>query len=130
MSFDLSPGTTRRSTSAGKEPLLLLLLSFLLAFALTRLYTRLARRHDWGAAGWATPRPSHDPRVSCWCSSGGLMAFSTYTNPAIVDLAAIAFGAGAALVLDEFALVFHLEDVCWEDEGRRSGRCHGARCGR
>ena len=51
---------------------------------------------------------------------GGLIAFSTYTNPAIVDLAAIAFGAGAALVLDEFALVFHLEDVYWEDEGRQS----------
>ncbi len=51
---------------------------------------------------------------------GGLIAFSTYTNPAIVDLAAIAFGGGAALVLDEFALVFHLEDVYWEDEGRQS----------
>ena len=51
---------------------------------------------------------------------GGLIAFSTYTSPAIVDLAAIAFGAGAALVLDEFALVFHLEDVYWEDEGRQS----------
>ena len=41
-------------------------------------------------------------------------------DPAFVDLAAIAFGAGAALVLDEFALVFHLEDVYWEDEGRQS----------
>ena len=51
---------------------------------------------------------------------GGLIAFSTYTSPAIVDLAAIAFGGGAALVLDEFALVFHLEDVYWEDEGRQS----------
>src|SRR3954454_6190562 len=51
---------------------------------------------------------------------GGLIAFSTYTSPAIIDLAAIAFGAGAALVLDEFALVFHLEDVYWEDEGRQS----------
>ena len=50
----------------------------------------------------------------------GLIGFSTYTNPAFVDLAAIAFGAGAALVLDEFALVFHLEDVYWEDEGRQS----------
>lgn len=30
------------------------------------------------------------------------------------------FGVGAALVLDEFALIFHLKDVYWEKEGRKS----------
>ena len=30
------------------------------------------------------------------------------------------FGSGAALVLDEFALVFRLQDVYWSDEGRAS----------
>ena len=30
------------------------------------------------------------------------------------------FGVGLALVLDEFALVLHLEDVYWESEGRLS----------
>ena len=30
------------------------------------------------------------------------------------------FGAGAALVLDEFAMLLHLDDVYWTDEGRLS----------
>ena len=34
--------------------------------------------------------------------------------------AAIFFGIGAALVLDEFALILHLEDVYWTEDGRTS----------
>ena len=34
--------------------------------------------------------------------------------------AAIVFGIGAALVLDEFALILHLEDVYWAEDGRTS----------
>ena len=34
--------------------------------------------------------------------------------------AAIVFGIGAALVLDEFALILHLSDVYWEEDGRTS----------
>jgi hypothetical protein len=30
------------------------------------------------------------------------------------------FGIGAALILDEFALILHLRDVYWEEEGRAS----------
>ncbi|MEU0518714.1 hypothetical protein [Streptosporangium sp. NPDC006007] len=33
---------------------------------------------------------------------------------------AAVFGIGAALVLDEFALILHLHDVYWEEEGRTS----------
>lgn len=33
---------------------------------------------------------------------------------------AIVFGAGAALVLDEFAMLLHLDDVYWTTEGRLS----------
>lgn len=33
---------------------------------------------------------------------------------------ATAFGIGAALVIDEFALWLHLEDVYWAKEGRKS----------
>ena len=34
--------------------------------------------------------------------------------------AAIFFGIGAALVLDEFALILHLQDVYWAEDGRTS----------
>ncbi|MEZ0074025.1 hypothetical protein ABH927_003379 [Planotetraspora sp. GP83] len=33
---------------------------------------------------------------------------------------AAVFGAGSALVLDEFALILHLRDVYWQEEGRTS----------
>jgi hypothetical protein len=118
--FRFVPGYEEEIYRAGKEPLLLLLLSFLLAFALTRLYTRLARRHGWGSGRLGATHIHHMVPGIVLVLIGGLIGFSTYTSPAIVDLAAIAFGAGAALVLDEFALVFHLEDVYWEDEGRQS----------
>jgi lysyl-tRNA synthetase class 2 len=35
-------------------------------------------------------------------------------------LLALLFGIGVGLVLDEFALILHLEDVYWAEEGRRS----------
>jgi hypothetical protein len=37
-----------------------------------------------------------------------------------LELVAAAFGIGAGLTLDEFALWLHLEDVYWAEEGRRS----------
>src|SRR6266850_131773 len=37
-----------------------------------------------------------------------------------VAFLAAAFGAGAALVLDEFAMLLHLDDVYWTTEGRLS----------
>jgi len=36
------------------------------------------------------------------------------------NTAGIIFGVGLALVLDEFALILHLQDVYWEEEGRLS----------
>ena len=35
-------------------------------------------------------------------------------------VAATFFGIGAALVLDEFALILHLQDVYWSEDGRTS----------
>ena len=118
--FRAIPGYEDEIYGPGKEPLLLLLLSFVLAFALTRLYTRLARRHSWGSGRVGGVHLHHMVPGIVLVLVSGVIGFSTYRNPAVVDLAAIAFGAGAALVLDEFALVFHLDDVYWQDEGRTS----------
>ena len=38
----------------------------------------------------------------------------------VASLTAVAFGVGAALTLDEFALWLNLQDVYWEDRGRIS----------
>jgi hypothetical protein len=37
-----------------------------------------------------------------------------------IEIGAVAFGIGAGLTFDEFALWVHLEDVYWSDEGRQS----------
>lgn len=118
--FRFIPGYDNEIYDAGKEPLLLLLISFLLSFALTRLYTRLARRHGWGSGRLGGIHVHHMVPGLVLVLVSGVIGFSAYSNPAFVEGAAIAFGAGAALVLDEFALVFHLEDVYWDDEGRQS----------
>jgi hypothetical protein len=48
--FRFIPGYDAHIVLTGKEPLILMLLAFLITFALTRLYTRLARVYGWGAA--------------------------------------------------------------------------------
>ena len=47
--FRWIPGYESAIYDEGKEPLLLLFIAFLVAFALTRLYTRLARTRGWGS---------------------------------------------------------------------------------
>lgn len=50
----------------------------------------------------------------------GMLEFRFQPGSPGLEILALLFGAGAALVLDEFALLFYLEDVYWSDEGRSS----------
>lgn len=119
--FRFIPGYTDHIYDAGKEPLFALLLSFLIAFALTRGYTRLARKRGWGSGNVGGVHLHHVVPGIILVLTAGLLSFTTYVNSTVVyTLAAIVFGAGAALVLDEFALIFHLKDVYWSTEGRSS----------
>jgi hypothetical protein len=119
--FGFVPGYTEHIYDTGKEPLFALLLSFLIAFALTRGYTRVARKRGWGSGNVGGVHLHHVVPGIILVLAAGLLSFTTYTNSEIVyTVAAIVFGAGAALVLDEFALIFHLKDVYWSTEGRSS----------
>jgi lysyl-tRNA synthetase class 2 len=51
---------------------------------------------------------------------GGTLGFAFTKQDPWVEIAAVAFGIGAGLTFDEFALWVHLEDVYWADEGRQS----------
>lgn len=115
------PGYETHIHEGGKEALFLLFLAFLIAFALTRLYTRLARIHGWGSASVGGVHLHHAVPGVVLALVAGLLAFtpSGVVSPA-QELLAIAFGVGAALVLDEWALIFHLDDVYWSQEGRSS----------
>jgi lysyl-tRNA synthetase class 2 len=50
----------------------------------------------------------------------GFLSFALQPDGALLTILAIAFGIGAGLTLDEFALWLYLDDVYWSEEGRRS----------
>jgi hypothetical protein len=119
--FGPVPGYETHIYDTGKEALFLLFVSFLIAFALTRLYTRLARVYGWGSASVGGVHLHHAVPGLVLALGAGLLAFTPWGNRSPAqELLAIAFGAGAALVLDEWALIFHLDDVYWSQEGRSS----------
>ena len=50
----------------------------------------------------------------------GILEFALQPGSPWIEFFALCFGSGAALTLDEFALILHLEDVYWTGEGRTS----------
>ncbi|WP_420865857.1 hypothetical protein [Mycolicibacterium holsaticum] len=116
-------------------PLTFCLIAFILTFFVTRTIVRYIRNHPEGEAGDA-PRKWWQPRN---IDTGGLHIHHVVIGVILVmvsgvtmvtlavdggvpefTVAAIIFGIGAALVLDEFALILHLEDVYWAEDGRTS----------
>jgi len=109
--------------ASGKEPAFLLTLAFLLTFGLVRLITYSIRAHAIPIFHNVTTKSGlhiHHmvPGVLLVLLSGYLGLVLTVHRP--VQLLAIVFGIGAALVLDEFALLLRLADVYWAPEGRES----------
>jgi hypothetical protein len=51
---------------------------------------------------------------------GGFGAVGSGRHGVGAAVCAVIFGMGAGLVLDEFALILHLDDVYWTEEGRKS----------
>ena len=109
------------------------LIAFIVTFFVTRTIVRYIRRN----AGNTGPRKWWQPRNIA--GHGGLHIHHVVIGIVLVMLsgvtmvtlavdggigeftaAAIVFGIGAALVLDEFALILHLEDVYWAEDGRAS----------
>ncbi len=116
----------------GRLPLLCCLVAFILTFFVTRTFVRFIRhRVDSGhPARWWQPRNVHVGGVHIHHVAVGvvLVMISGLTLVTLSDngqepentVSAIFFGIGAALVLDEYALILHLSDVYWEEDGRSS----------
>ncbi len=109
----------------GRLPLLCFLLGFIAGFLFIRFSVRMIRAQVRWWPGNVTPAGQHVHHVvfgvvAMVLSGGALIA--TYEDGTQVTGAVLAacFGIGAALVLDEFALIFYLEDVYWEKQGRAS----------
>lgn len=106
----------------GKLPLLLCLLAFLVTFLVTRTIVRLIRagRGPFRNLSAGGTHIHHVVPGTLLLISGGLLAVGALTHSPWREIAGVVVGVGAALVLDEFALILHLSDVYWEQEGRAS----------
>lgn len=114
------PGYEHYVYAPGREPPFFLLLAFLLTFATVRTYTRLGRRYGWGSGSVRGVHLHHlVPGIVASLAAGtAIIAFDP--GPDAMLVLSVVFGVGAALTLDEFALVLHLEDVYWTRDGRAS----------
>ncbi|MBO1333314.1 hypothetical protein [Streptomyces sp. VRA16 Mangrove soil] len=112
----------RNITEPGKLPVLLALLSFIATFLITRTVTRLIRAGR-GPFRNVTSGGLHIHHVVpgiVLMVVGGFGAVGSERRGVGACVFAVLFGVGVGLVLDEFALVLHLDDVYWTDQGRQS----------
>ncbi|MET9775988.1 hypothetical protein ABZ023_17340 [Streptomyces sp. NPDC006367] len=106
----------------GKLPLLLALGAFVLTFVITRTVTRLIRagKGPFGNVETGGVHIHHVVPGVVLTVAGGFGAVAGGRHGFGSALAAVVFGIGAGLVLDEFALILHLDDVYWTEAGRKS----------
>ncbi|WP_210586952.1 hypothetical protein [Streptomyces sp. GESEQ-35] len=112
----------RNIIEPGKLPLLLALFAFVVTFLVTRLVTRLIRagKGPFGNVQAGGVHIHHVVPGIVLTIIGGFGAVAGGYRGFGSALAAVVFGIGAGLVLDEFALILHLDDVYWTEAGRKS----------
>lgn len=105
-------------------PLLVCFAAFVLTFLTTRTITRMIRagrgpfRDNVSSSGLHV---HHAVPGIILLTAGAFVAVGTSgSGSAWAIIAAALVGVGTSLVLDEFALILHLQDVYWADEGRIS----------
>jgi ABC-type multidrug transport system fused ATPase/permease subunit len=116
----------------GRVPLMCCLIAFILTFFVTRTIVRYIRRLSETDAPrrWWQPRNIGHGSVHIHhvvigvvlVMVSGVTMVTLAVNGGVGEftVAAVFFGVGAALVLDEFALILHLSDVYWSEDGRSS----------
>ena len=121
--IEIGGGQTFLSDEGGRAGLILLG-TMLLSFLFIRTSARLMRnpKVTWWPGSIETEGGLHVHHlvfgIVMMLLGGFLLALSP-SSPWL-ELFAAAFGIGAGLTLDEYALWLHLEDVYWSEEGRRS----------
>lgn len=114
----------REVLDRGEQEVFFLLAAFLASFLAIRTSARLMRspKVPWwpGSVKYGGLHVHHFVFGIVVMLIAGFLAFAVDPHSAWLDLLAVAFGIGAGLTLDEFALWLHLEDVYWAEEGRKS----------
>ena len=117
----------------GREPLVWCLIAFIVTFFVTRTITRYIRAtaNRTGPRKWWQPHNisgkggTHIHHavfgvILVLIAGVAMVTMSVSGTQTEFTAAAIVFGIGAALLLDEFALILHLQDVYWTEDGRTS----------
>jgi hypothetical protein len=113
-------------SAAPRTSVLILFAAFLISFLFIRTSARLMRspKVPWWPGSVTTEGGLHIHHMVfgiVLMLIGGTLGFAIdETQSPWIEIAAVAFGIGAGLTFDEFALWVHLEDVYWSDEGRQS----------
>ncbi|WP_243772945.1 hypothetical protein [Actinomadura barringtoniae] len=113
-----------RIVDTGRLPLFTFFVAFIVTFVFTRVNVRLIRANvRW----WFRNVKAGDLHIHHVVFGVILMLIGGISGIAVPDstglpyvVTAGIFGVGAALVLDEFALILHLKDVYWTEKGRAS----------
>jgi hypothetical protein len=108
--------------AAGKLPLMLCLVSFVVTFASTRTITRLIRdgRGPFRNVAVGGTHVHHSVPGIILLMIGAFTAVGGPGTIGWLSFSAVAVGIGTSLVLDEFAMILHLQDVYWSGEGQLS----------
>jgi len=96
-----------------------------LAFAFIRMSTRLQRseRVSWWPGSIVSDSGVHLHHLVFGIVTmmvAGAAGFLAFGHTPWTEICALAFGIGAGLTIDEFALWVYLDDVYWAEEGRKS----------
>lgn len=113
----------RLIVETGRQPAFLFFVAFLASWAFIRTSAHLIRAQVSWWPGNVEVGGTHIHHL-VWgiliLLVSGYVAVAVAPDSPWQEVLAVAFGIGAGLTLDEFALWLNLRDVYWEKEGRRS----------
>ena len=111
----------------GREERLLIALSYVVTFLLVRFITHSIKDHRFTWLFHNVASSNNGIHIHHFIFGIVAMMLAGYVAIALrprrklwLRLLAVAFGAGAALTIDEFALWLNLKDVYWAQQGRES----------
>jgi hypothetical protein len=103
----------------------LVLVGFILSFAFIRMSTRLMRspKVPWWPGSVVSEGGVHIHHLVfgiVTMTIAGTLGFAAHGESPWAEICGFAFGVGAGLTIDEFALWVYLDDVYWAEQGRSS----------
>jgi uncharacterized membrane protein len=108
-----------------EQGLFLVFVGFILSFAFIRMSTRLMRspKVPWWPGSVVSDSGVHVHHLVfgiVTMMAAATVGFAALGASPLTEICAFAFGIGAGLTIDEFALWVYLDDVYWAEEGRSS----------